>query len=227
MASISESDRKRVWARVQKDMAFLAPSSVREYIDEQAGPVQDSEDLEDYEGTVRSLLGVAKMQAVSRCLPSQKSKSCMDGKGRRKVYAGPLQKRSYLVSFVIDQHLTMKPRRSASSRRFNWKQICDQWNAQSRPYEAMAPLRLKAKYYKAAADKEVQRTFFAKQANLLLLDLERSLDEGRINRGVIDNLMRLMKMRRDRMPSLFEREYVRFLRLMVEALESSAGVEVE
>jgi hypothetical protein len=112
----------------------------------------------------------------------------------------------------------MKPRKNTTHRRFNWKKICDKWNAQS--YDTMTPLVLKATYHRAAADKEVQKTILIKQGKLLMQNLEKTLDEGQINQNTINSLRIFLEMPQGNMPSLFQRRYLDFLKLMRDALES-------
>lgn len=214
-----ERGKKLVWARVQKKLEFIAPPEVKKYIDSEAGLVHDSEDLEAYEGTVTSLLFVAKLQAMFQYLPPQRFSSGTSSKKNRKLYLRPLQRRSHLVDFVIKHQLTMRTRKNISRRRFNWRQICNQWN-DAHSYDIMNPLVLKATYYRAAADKEVQKAVITRQIKLLEKSLEKTLYEGSMNEGVIDNLRTLLQIPRSKMPSIFQERYFDFIKLMGDALES-------
>lgn len=218
--NINYEQRKKLrWARVQKKLEFSAPPEVKKYIDSEAGPVNDSEELDAYEGTVMSLLSAAKLQAMSQYLPPPRSDPSKGSKGEKKLYLRPLQKRSHLVDFVIKNQLTMRTRKNVSRRRFNWRQMCDRWN-DAHSYDIMKPSVLKATYYRAARDKEVQKVVITSQGKLLEKSLEKTLYEGSINEGVIDNLRILLHIPRNKMPPIFQERYSDFIKSMGDVLES-------
>lgn len=219
-----EQKKKDVWAKVQKKLEFVAPLEVKKYIDSQAGPVLNEDDLGDYKGTVLSFLPVAKLQEIYRCFPPRKSNSSTDSTRQRKLYLRPLQNRSYLVDFVIKHHLTMRTRKNVSHRRFNWRRICELWN-DAHSYDIMNREVLKATYYRAARDKEVQKTVITRQIKLLKESLEKTLHENSINEGVLDNLRILLQIPRNKMPPIFQERYSYSIKVMGDALEDIYGPE--
>lgn len=208
-----EQRKKLVWKRVQKEIGFVAPTKLKEQINRLAGPVRDLEDLEAYVGTVESYLSVAKTAATYECLPTPKIS------GTQKRYIRPLQRRSYLVEFVINQHLTTKKPKNSTRKRFNWRQICKEWNI-THSFYTMTPSILKTTYFRAAADSEVQKTILIKQAKLLQQSLEKALAEGWIDQIAINNLRILLQMPKNNMPSSFKAKYHDFVEKMADALES-------
>jgi hypothetical protein len=184
----------------------------------QANLIHDEVDLEDYEGTVTYYLYVAKLQAMSQCFPPLRSNSSTGSQRGKKLYLRPLQKRSHLVDFVIKNQLTMRTRKNVSRRRFNWRQMCDRWN-DAHSYDIMKPSVLKATYYRAAADKEVQKAVITRQTKLLVKSLKKALDEEWIDEGVIDNLRIFLQIPINKMPSRFQEGYSYFIKVMGDALE--------
>jgi hypothetical protein len=195
-----EQKKQAVWRRIQKKLGFRAPPEVRKAIDEMAGSVYSKEELKEYELTVHPFMVVAKLAAKSTYLPPQRNTS-----NNREPYLRSLQKRLYLVNFVIDHHLelilhknTRFPQVYPFRPRFNWKQICNKWN-DTHSYDSMTPPVLKATYYRAAADKNVQKEFFknlTKETNQGLLDIEVS---GEITRKTVNNIRKFLCVRPSKM----------------------------
>jgi hypothetical protein len=83
----------------------------------------------------------------------------------------------------------------------------------------MKPSVLKATYYRAAADKEVQKAVITRQTKLLVKSLKKALDEEWIDEGVIDNLRIFLQIPINKMPSRFQEGYSYFIKVMGDALE--------
>lgn len=151
-----ERRKRNVLASVQKNIGFRAPPKVKEAIDQMAGAVYDERDLEEYRVTAKRLMELAKLAMTLSYLPSPKTPK----NPPTSRYQRPFRKRLHLVEFIIAHRLTERKRRQSASirRRINWKNTCAAWN-ESHPYDPMTPEVLKATFYRAIADEDVQRGF--------------------------------------------------------------------
>lgn len=153
-----EQRKKDIQARVQKEVGFRASPETMELIDEEAGPVLDSEDLEAYELTLISYLTVLRRAAISEYLPSPKTPKNLP----QKQYPRPFNKRLHLVDFIIGRQLTIRMHRQRSfspRKRINWKQTCEAWN-KAHLYDPVTPAVLKATFYRAITEEQLQREYF-------------------------------------------------------------------
>ena len=171
-----ETHKKSIWSRVQRECGYRVPLNVKESIEEHVGDIDDytCPDLEtglnDYEDYIRDYIGLAKLIAKGSYLtPLNKQKT-----QSRKRYQRPFKKRLHLVEFIISRQLSLRRLRHASStprRRINWKWICEEWN-KDHPYDIMTPAVIKATYYRAMSDIDVQKELFLKPVEEILLCLE-------------------------------------------------------
>ena len=148
---INFEQRKRAWARVQRQLGFYAPKNVRRSIEEE---LERTEDMEDYEGSVGDFLRIGKLFAASSYLPKPKTPH----NPPKKRYQRPFQKRLHLVYFVIGKQLSSKKQRNKIRKRINWGDTCKAWN-EEHPNDQMTPNVLKSTFYRAVGEEDLQREF--------------------------------------------------------------------
>ena len=148
---INFEQRKRAWARVQRQLGFYAPKNVRRSIEEE---LERTEDMEDYEGSVGDFLRIGKLFAASSYLPKPKTPQ----NPPKKRYQRPFQKRLHLVYFVIGKQLSSKKQQNKIRKRINWGDTCKAWN-ETHPNDQMTPKVLKSTFYRAVADEDLQQEF--------------------------------------------------------------------
>lgn len=169
-----KQEKQRVLARIQKEIGFRAPPSLKAYIDQRAGAVYDREDLGEYEGTARDFMEAAKRGISAKYLTSSDSEKSQNPSWKsqnptKKRYQRPLKKRLYLVDFIIRKQLTSRKQPNRIRKTIRWKDICSAWN-EAHPNDPMTPKVLKATFYRATRDEDLQREYL-KQTGVLVSDI--------------------------------------------------------
>jgi hypothetical protein len=99
-----------------------------------------------------------KRVAALQYFPSPKQASHRPGKRYQRAF----QKRLHLIDFVIEEQLTLRnlwQRSFAGHKRINWGKTCNAWN-EVHPYDPMTSKVLKATYYRAIAQEDIQQVYF-------------------------------------------------------------------
>lgn len=223
MSTSFEQRKRAIWIKLQRELGFNASPELKSAVDKEAGPVLVSEDLDSYEGTVRSMLGIARIQAVSQYLNFHRFvRAKRRNDANRKIYPRPLQRRTYLVSFVIKHQLLIKVRKNSSSRRFNWRKICKIWN-DAHPHYNMSPLVLKATYYRAAADGTVIELMMLNQLERCEKIFHDTLYKGEKSAELTYNLALLFNIPIENMSDSFQLQYNSLLKTISPLLERVYG----
>ena len=149
--AIDLEQRRRAWAKLQRQLGFYAPTDVRKSIE---GELKWMENMEDYEGSVGDFLRIGKLFAASSYLPKPKTPQ----NSPKKRYQRPFQRRLHLVYFVIGMQISSKKQRNKIHKRINWGDTCKAWN-EEHPNDQMTPKVLKATYYRAVGEGDLQREF--------------------------------------------------------------------
>lgn len=154
-----EECKQAVWQKVQSELHFYAPRKVKEQIEKNAGAVHDEVGLEDYEGTVRDFMQVAKLCYESHYFNSHRSNTSHP----KKRYQRCFQKQLYVVDFVMSQRFpVVNGQVRPPSKRINWKQTCEAWN-RAHPNDPMSLDVLKVKFYRALASEDVKQEHFRRR----------------------------------------------------------------
>jgi hypothetical protein len=147
--------RRRTWARLQKQLEFYAPKGLRKFIENRN---EDVEDIEDYEAMVEEHLSIAKQVAAISYLPQLKVSQNPSPNPSQRRYQRPFQRRLHLVYFVIGMQISSKKQRNKIRKRINWGDTCKAWN-EAHPNDSMTPKVLKATFYRAVREEDLQREF--------------------------------------------------------------------
>ena len=149
--TIELEQRQRAWARLQRVLKFHAPENVRRILEKR---LEGTRDIEDYEGMVEDYLDLGKLFTNSISSPKHNTPQ----NSSRKRYQRPFQKRLHLVYFIIGQQISSKKQRKKIRKRINWETTCKAWN-EAHPNDPMTPKVLKATYYRAVGEEDLQQEF--------------------------------------------------------------------
>ena len=170
-----EQYKKAVWQQAQREVGIPVPPLIRSAFDTSAA----TDNIEKYKRNVYAFTQAYKLEMASKLLPRPQKIQ----KGPRGPYQRSLNKRAHLVRFVIDKQLTYRNSNQPSYKdrpRIKWKKIRDAWN-EAHPYDLMTPAILKATYYRAAKDSDVQQQCIASWWNDLFEELQNELSSGAIS----------------------------------------------
>ena len=172
--NLLEPSRQRFWAKMARRYGVHLPPPLRDQLERESGRDEcnpcDREEvgvfLSDLNGVAEDFLAKVRHlqddQYLKRLLGSRTaSKPASTGKKYQRCF----EKRLHLVDFVVGRRLTegnLVSRSLALHRRFKWRQICGQWN-ESHPYDQMTPDVLKATFYRAVRDHDLQEEFLARR----------------------------------------------------------------
>lgn len=165
-----DKEKKAEWRKQERQWGIYMPQPVRKVIEDIAGPVCHYGDVEDFKGTLTDFMRLthAVLQHMANVNKRQSANEPGEATGRKR-YQRSFEKRLHLVEFVAEHELTVKSlleETFAHHTRFNWKQICTDWN-EAHPYDPMTPAVLKATYYRAIAQLDIQREYFDGRYNEL------------------------------------------------------------
>ena len=158
---MKDNERKiSFWRRIENEQKIRVNQNVKEEVDRRFGYIDDESGWEEYEQSIRDAVNLLKLHTITSYFPQPKNAHATN-----KQYNGPLQKRTYLVNFILKDQLSVRFRNPKKCR-FNWKRLTETWNAGHR-YCPMTPAVLKATYYRAVSDGYVQKNII----NSAMIDL--------------------------------------------------------
>ena len=149
-----EQEKIKVWVKAQRDFGFCVHPEIKKTIDNIAGSVADEEELECYRNSVYEHVDLAKKAVTLAYLPHPRIRK----NPPNKRYQFALKKQLYLVEFVISRQLDLRKQRNKIRKEINWKDTCLAWN-EAHPNDPRTHKNLKRAFYRAAADKDLQREY--------------------------------------------------------------------
>ena len=165
----TEQHIRAIWRKHEKEFAFRVHPDVKRAMEKYIGfNTTDDEEiaLEDLDGLLKELMPVAKLAAESSFFRSPKE---LKNKEPRRRYQRPLNKRLHLVEFIISKQRLVNSD-LITHPRIKWKTTCKAWN-EAHPYDQMTKDVLKATFFRAVVDEDVQRAFYEKHIDEVLSTL--------------------------------------------------------
>ena len=150
-----EKRKEALWAKWGRNLGMSLSEDFRTMFEDGLGFKDEEVDLKDLNGLLSDFFD--RVKALDY-LPSRKKPK----HPAQKRYQRSFNKRLYLVDFIIGQQLTIRNLRRKSfalHRRINWKQACKAWN-EAHPHDPVTPEVLKATYYRAIVEEDIQREYF-------------------------------------------------------------------
>ena len=146
-----------VWAKWERKLGIRLPPEFRARLEEDAGEFPGDEDitLNDLDGLIEEFFNKAEL------LKYFSSRKKSKGSTPKKRYQRCFEKRLYLVEFVMGRRLPIASWLSKSfalRKRFNWKQICAEWN-EAHPNDHMSLEALKVRFYHAITEEDIQQEY--------------------------------------------------------------------
>lgn len=148
--------KQDIWAKWERTSGVPLPQTFRDLVEQDYDDYDGEIYLSDLDGGIEDFF--KKIVALQYLPSSRKPKAPVP----QKRYQRSFNKRLHLVDFIIGRQLTIRNHRQRSfthQRRINWKQTCEDWN-EAHPYDLMTPEVLKATYYRAVAEEDIQREYF-------------------------------------------------------------------
>lgn len=156
-----EKKKQAIWAEAERKYGIDIPTAFQASFEEdlEADINDEGNYLEDLKGLID---GYFERLELLQYFSSRKTKDSVS----KKPYPRPFKKRLYLVEFIMGQRIPEAPanlQKKGSltltlSKSIDWEQVCKKWNKEH-PYDHMDPPMLKAKYYRAIAEEDIQREF--------------------------------------------------------------------
>lgn len=190
-----EKGKAAIWAKWGKKLGMPLPQEFRTQLEGNTGEGPGDEDitLNDLDGLIKEFFD--KFELLEYFSSRKNPKDSASGKRYHRCF----EKRLHLVEFVMERRLTIanwKRKSFALRKRINWKQICAEWN-EAHPYDQMKPQLLKVRYYRAIAEGNIQREYFARKDyeehswwTGLFSELLKDISEGHAE-GVISTMHQL------------------------------------
>ena len=179
-----EEREAAIWVKWERKWGRPIPQGFRERFKQniEKTPGEEGIYLDDLDGLLRESFEMFEL--LDYFANRKKAKGSASGKRYQRCF----EKRLYLVEFVMDRRLTIANwnRRSfALRKRINWRELCEEWN-KSHPNDPMSPEVLKVRYYRAIAEEDVKREYFARKDyeesiwwEGLVSELVREVEEGK------------------------------------------------
>lgn len=148
----------------ERQWGIHVPDSVRRLMEDMAGAVHDDDDLEYFKSTLTDYMTLIAAVLGHHMVNDKKRHSANElGEAtNRKRYQRSFEKRLHLVGFVSAKVLGLENLVDWSftpHKRIKWGQVCNKWNKEH-PYDLMTPAVLKATYYRAITEADIQREYF-------------------------------------------------------------------
>jgi len=159
-----EKRKMNIWLKVEKwaGIPFVSDPKWKAYRQNVEDNILYGNNKEDYWDDFAMGIESAVVQLKSApYFPKPKEKI---DKELHKTYQKTLERRVYLVNYVLRKHIMLKNRnkRDISLRsRINWEQMYIDWNKEH-PCNPMTKKVLKDTFYRAIKEREIQDRFFDK-----------------------------------------------------------------
>lgn len=156
-----EKDKEAIWTRWEKALGMPLSQDFRDSIEANVEVIAGEPDiaLKDLDGLIKEFFD--KRELLEYFSSRKKPK----GSTPKKRYQRCFEKRLYLVEFVMGRRLPIASWLSKSfalRKRFNWKQICTEWN-EAHPNDHMSLEALKVRYYHAITEEDIQQEYLKRR----------------------------------------------------------------
>lgn len=172
-----EKRKKAIWAKWQQKTGYPLThrdwQPFRRLVEEDCSfKDEDDMDLKDLESGIKYLFTMIMSMPY---FPKPVDKPS----GSRGPYRRALERRLFLVDFVLSRHMTLKHlihRDIRKRSRIDWKQLSKEWN-EINPSSPMTKKVLKDTFYRAVKELDIQKAFFStweKEMDPMMRQLEPS-----------------------------------------------------
>jgi hypothetical protein len=162
-----ERRKRAIWAKHEKTFGQPIKPVIRNFIENGLLHLgfHDS-DAEDLDSLVPDYLRLIALW-VDNNLPGGNSSRQSDTWDNipKKRYQKCFERRLHLIGFVGKEFLNLNHLVDQSftpHKRLKWGPICDKWN-KAHPYDPMTSAVLKVEFYRAIAEKDIQREYFVRK----------------------------------------------------------------